>query len=258
MEEMIAHYEDTRRNTFFSQLINLKQKGSVTEHIENFQRLNIKVTNIPDEHLIDVFIGTLRDNIQHEVRLWEPKSLENAFRVARNVESKNMAMATRRTNPNIYRENNAPSSKTPQPTRLTPQQLEERKAKGLCFNCDNKYSKGHKGGEKKLFDIYCEEEEEQEHEQEPSQDENVESILSEELTPTISCNELAGISILQTLKIEGYIKKKNVIDLIDSGSTHNFIHYKLAKDLNCFVYPTLELQVMIANGGTINCLGKCC
>jgi hypothetical protein len=55
------------------------------------------------------------------VHLWEPKSLENAFKVARNVESKNMAMATRRTNPNIYRENNAPSSKTPQPTRLTPQ-----------------------------------------------------------------------------------------------------------------------------------------
>jgi hypothetical protein len=35
-QEMIAHYEDTRSNTFFSQLINLKQKGSVTEHIENF------------------------------------------------------------------------------------------------------------------------------------------------------------------------------------------------------------------------------
>jgi hypothetical protein len=50
MKEMIAHYEDTRRNTFFSQLINLKQKGSVTGHIENFQRLNIKVTNIPNEH----------------------------------------------------------------------------------------------------------------------------------------------------------------------------------------------------------------
>jgi hypothetical protein len=69
MEEMIAQYEDTRSNTFFSQLINLKQKGSVTDHIENFQRLNIKVTDIPDEHLIDVFIGTLKDNIQHEVRL---------------------------------------------------------------------------------------------------------------------------------------------------------------------------------------------
>jgi hypothetical protein len=100
--------------------------------------LNIKVTYILDEHLIDVFIGTLRDNIQHEVCLWEPNSLENAFRVERNVESKNMAMDTRRTTPNIYQENNVPSSKTPQPTRLTPQQLEEIKAKGLFFNCDNK------------------------------------------------------------------------------------------------------------------------
>ena len=204
--------------------------------------------------MINVFIGTLRDNIQHEVHLWEPKSLENAFRVARNVESKNMAMATRRTNPNIYRENNAPSPKTPQPTRLTPQQLEERKEKGLCFNCDNKYSKGHKCGEKKLFYIDCEEEEEQE--QEPSQDENVEYISSEELTLMISCNEFSRINTLQTLKIEGYIKKKKVIVLIDSGSTHNFIRYKLAKALNFFIYPTSFFQVMMENGGTINYSGK--
>ena len=77
---MIAHYEDTRSNTFFSRLINIKQKGLVTDHIENFQRLNIKETDIPDEYLIDVFIENLKDNIQHEVLLWEPKSLENTFR----------------------------------------------------------------------------------------------------------------------------------------------------------------------------------
>jgi hypothetical protein len=58
--------------------------------------------------------------------------------VARNVESKNMAMATRNTTPNLYRENNVPSSKKPQPTRLTPQQLEERKEKVLFFNYGNK------------------------------------------------------------------------------------------------------------------------
>jgi hypothetical protein len=131
MEEMITHYEDTRSNTFFIQLINFKQKGLVAEHIENFQRLNIKVMDILDEHLIDVFIGTLKVNIQHEVHLWEPKSLENAFKVEISVESKNMAMASRRTTPNIYQENNVPSSKTPQPTSLTPQQLEEIKEKGL-------------------------------------------------------------------------------------------------------------------------------
>ena len=44
--------------------------------------------------------------------------------------------------------------------------------------------------------------------------------------------------------------------LIDSGSTHNFTHYKIAKELNCFIYPTQECQGMVSNGGTINCFGK--
>ena len=62
-EELVAHYEDTKRNTFFRRLIYLKQKGSMAEHIEDFQRLNIKVIDILEEHLIDVFMGTLMDNI---------------------------------------------------------------------------------------------------------------------------------------------------------------------------------------------------
>eukprot|EP00253_Pinus_taeda_P023907 PITA_23907 len=47
------------------------------------------------------------------------------------------------------------------------------------------------------------------------------------MNPTISCNALAGITTPQTIKIEGQIKKKKVIVLIDSGSTHNFIDWKL-------------------------------
>jgi len=78
---MIAHYEDTKRNTFFCQLINLKQKGSMMEHIEDFQKLNIRVKYISKEHRIDVFIGTLKDNIQHEVHLWEPNSMEKALSI---------------------------------------------------------------------------------------------------------------------------------------------------------------------------------
>ena len=100
-EEMITHYEDTKSNTFFSQLINLKQKGSMVEHIEDLQKLNIRVTNIPEEHMIDVFIGTLKDNIQHEVHLWEFDSLEKAFRLARKNESK--IMVTRKPTTYIYK-----------------------------------------------------------------------------------------------------------------------------------------------------------
>ena len=73
----------------------------------------------------------------------------------------------------------------------------------------------------------------------------------------MSCNALVGITTPQTLNIEIHIKKKKVIVLIDSGSTHNFIHCKVAKELNCFLYLAPECQVVVANGGTINCSRKC-
>ena len=68
-------------------------------------------------------MGTLKDNIQHEIHILEPKSLENDFSLARKIESKNTAITTRRTTSNTNRENNVPCSNTPQ--RLKPQQLDE-------------------------------------------------------------------------------------------------------------------------------------
>ena len=76
------------------------------------------------------------------------------------------------------------------------------------------------------------------------------------MNATICFNALVGITTHQTLNIEGYIKKKKVIVLIDLDSTHNFIHCKIPKELNCFLYLAPECQVMVANGGTINCSGK--
>lgn len=260
MEELISYHND-KNNIFFMQLLNLKQNGLVAKHINQFQKLSLRVKNISNDNLLDIFMGTLKDTIQHELRILEPTSLEMTFKLARQVESKNMAMATKRFPYNTYKENNVPSSNLPKPTRLTPQQMNERRSKGLCFNCDNKYSKGHKCGEKKLFYIDCEEDEEKEQEtleeKEQETPEGKKKETPEEITPTISCNALAGITTPQTLKIEGYIKKKKVIVLIDLGSTHNFIHSKIAKDLNCFIYRAPKFQVMLADGKTINCAGKC-
>eukprot|EP00253_Pinus_taeda_P026307 PITA_26307 len=92
--------------------------------------------------------------------------------------------------------------------------------------CHSKYTKGHKCVEKKLCYIDCEEEEVKQ--QEMSKEEDIlqeQTLDKEEMNPTVSCNALAGITTPQTIKIKGHIKKKNLIVLIDSGSTQNFIHY---------------------------------
>ena len=126
IEELILYHDDVKRNSLFTQLINLRQKGSVIEYIQQFQKLSIRVDDILDDKLLDLFIGNLKNNIEHEVSLFEPTYLENDFMVERKVQRKFMAMATRRITSNTYRENNVPSSNQLKPTRLTPQQMDEK------------------------------------------------------------------------------------------------------------------------------------
>ena len=80
------------------------------------------LTDIPEEHRIDLFIGTLNDNLQHEIHILEPDSLEKAFRLARKIECK--IMETRKTTTHMYKDGSVATPRLPQPTRLTPQQLE--------------------------------------------------------------------------------------------------------------------------------------
>jgi len=58
--------------------------------------------------------------------------LEKAFRLERKVERK--IMETRETAPHNYKYGSVVSPSLPQPTRLTPQQLEEKREKWLCYN----------------------------------------------------------------------------------------------------------------------------
>jgi len=97
------------------------------KHIEDFQKLNIRENYILKKQRIGVSIRTLKDNIQHEVRLWEPDSLENAFRLERKVKSK--IMAIRNSTRHNHKDGSVVSPSLEEPTRLTPQQLEEKKAK---------------------------------------------------------------------------------------------------------------------------------
>ena len=69
--------------------------------------------------MIDVFIGTLKENIEHEVCVWKHDSLEKAFRLERKIESKNMV--TRKPRTHNYKDGSGATPRLPEPTRLTPQ-----------------------------------------------------------------------------------------------------------------------------------------
>ena len=40
-----------------------------------------------------------------------------------------------------------------------------------------------------------------------------------------------------------------MVVLVDSGSTHNFIHKRVAEETHCYAHLVFNFQIMIANGG---------
>jgi hypothetical protein len=78
-----------------------------------------------------------------------------------------------------------------------------------------------------------------------------------EVEPLITLNSLTIFSAPQTLKLITYIKNRKVIILVNSGSTHNFIHHTLAKEINCYICDVNNFQVMIFNGDSMKCGGHC-
>jgi hypothetical protein len=78
-----------------------------------------------------------------------------------------------------------------------------------------------------------------------------------EVELVISLNALTSFVAPQTLKIIGYIKHRKVIILVDSSSTHNFIHLRIAQETHCYIHAVNNFQIMIANGGSMKC-GGCC
>jgi hypothetical protein len=60
-----------------------------------------------------------------------------------------------------------------------------------------------------------------------------------------------------SLKLKEIIKNKNVMILVDSGSTDHCINLTLVKQLKLFLYLTKDLTVIIADGQKIKEIGRC-
>jgi hypothetical protein len=140
--------------------------------------------------------------------------------------------------------------------------MDEHQLKGICYNYDDKYFPGHKCKEQNLF-MAISEDISKEDVKTPLMSESLEIT---DITPPsdppeveliISLNDLTGFSAPQTLKLISYIKHQKVIILVDSGSTHNFIHHCIAQETHCYIHVVKNFQIMIANGGSMKCGGRC-
>lgn len=75
--------------------------------------------------------------------------------------------------------------------------------------------------------------------------------------PEISLNFVMGITIPRTLKLRGHIGGSEVIIMVDSKATHNFISNEAIGKLGIPVTPSKEFGVSLGTGESVNRSGLC-
>jgi len=162
-------------------LMKLRQRGTVEHYQEEFDALLNRV-DLPVNHAISCFLSGLNDEIQTSVRKFKPQTLHNAYCLAK-LQEATLASVARRTKPILdrpppfgkttstysrpgsfsnlnsfkarpslsgsratsVRSSVSVSSKPKKNGRiLSPKEIEEKRAKNICFFCDEKYFPSHK------------------------------------------------------------------------------------------------------------------
>ena len=68
---------------------------------------------------------------------------------------------------------------------------------------------------------------------------------------------MVGMATLQTMRVTAKIGKVPLTVLIDTGSTHNFLHEPLAKLVGLQTKSNSSLRVVVANSERIRSTGMC-
>ncbi|VFR01482.1 unnamed protein product [Cuscuta campestris] len=229
-----------------------------------------------------VFVAGLKRPLQREVNLRSPSSLPAAFALARELSACHSEAAlvytqgTRRAWTPQPPSNSAASSPgllpTPRPTpagpktpgppataglpvvRLTDGVKAERNKKGLCWYCDEKYTPAHNCRRRFLL-LMGPDDEDSEPEPPPAADlvDDAPIILGDIST----MHSLAGSPSPRALKVAGSVNSAVVQVLLDSGSTHNFIHPTVAKRLALVLHPVTPFRVYVGDGDSLRCSYSC-
>jgi len=145
--------------------------------------------------------------------------------------------------------------------RISSNQMQERREKGLCYYCDDKYHIGHKCSRPKVYLLEGLEVEEvaapAEQEGQIQTGEAWEEQEEEGELLEISLHAIVGAPAPKTIRLTGSINHLEVVILIDTGSTHSFLDPNVAKKAKLPFHETNMLSVKVANGDSIPCQGYC-
>ncbi|KAF5447343.1 hypothetical protein F2P56_032901 [Juglans regia] len=250
-------------------LMKLKQTSSVTLYKSQFEALSNRLKGLSEKHKLSCFLSGLKDEVRLPVKMFNPVNLGAAFGLAKIQEE--YILSSRRhwkTNLNLGEKgvvDNAVEVSNRGPRnqilakRVTSLQMDEKRKKGLCYHCDEKWNPNHICKNPKVYLLHVDSSVDNEETQVNGElVPEVNSVLekeSEELEVSISV--ISGCTNSNAMKLLGKIGSFFVEILVDSGSTHNFLDPLVVEAAKLKVLKDRGLQVKVANGAKILSQSRC-
>lgn len=137
--------------------------------------------------------------------------------------------------------------------------MQQKREKGLCFRCDEKWHAGHRCRRRELSMLMSSDEGQTEDgEMAVLEGEEYDGETEEMVEqPEISLNSVLGINNPKTLNLRGKVHDQDVVIMIDPGATHNFVSTTLVEKLKLPVSPTRGFGVTLGTGASVQGQGEC-
>ncbi|XP_019420680.1 PREDICTED: uncharacterized protein LOC109330865 [Lupinus angustifolius] len=245
-----------------AELMKLRQKGTIVEYHKEFDVVITRLDRFED-YILSCFLSGLKNDVQMMVRMFQPQTVRKAFTLAKlyEVASHTIQNQRRVKNPSYSNTGGRPlisskpalttdseglKEKTRFSRSLTPAYMNDRRAKGLCYFCDETYTPEHSLTHKKLQVHLLEVDELEDEEVELGGGQKAVIKSSEE--PHISVNALTRVANFRTMRVTGRYNKKPLHIQIDSGSTRNFLDRQVAERIGCRIEELQPILVPVADG----------
>ncbi|KAH9704452.1 hypothetical protein KPL70_011464 [Citrus sinensis] len=144
-KELWARFGPTECEDFDEALSRVRQTGSLRDYQREFERLGNRVHGWTQKALVGTFMGGLKPEISEEIRMFKPRTLKETISLARMKDDQLSRQKKFLWQP--------PSNRAPSPTRASPtalikrlpwDEMQRRRAQGLCFTCNERFTAGHK------------------------------------------------------------------------------------------------------------------
>ena len=138
-----------------------------------------------------------------------------------------------------------------------------RREEGRCFHCGGAYSPRHRCPEKNLRVIICAKDEGGPTEENQGLLGQMKDNVDEEEEEKeyrrmeLSLFSVGGLTQRHTMKLQGTVKGRTAMVLIDSGASHNFIYVALVNQLGLHVEPTPMYNMRLGDGHQKTASGCC-